>query len=111
MIHMVGALRHLRQVMQLSSFIKHVLYSCRIVLQFTLPFEDGADLNYIYPQALAKQLAPYNNTSAWANHDIVIEINHDAYMNTVNYDQAISNGWNGIGVPPGGTYYFKVTRG
>ncbi|KAI9314426.1 hypothetical protein BX666DRAFT_453233 [Dichotomocladium elegans] len=75
--------------------------------QFTLPFEDGADLNYIYPQALAKQLAPYSNTSAWANHDIAIEINHDIYMNSINFDQASSDGWNGTGIPSGGLYYFK----
>ncbi|KAI8144746.1 hypothetical protein BJV82DRAFT_606123 [Fennellomyces sp. T-0311] len=75
--------------------------------QFTLPFEDGADLNYIYPQALAKQLAPYSNTSAWANHDIAIELNHDMYMNSINYDKAYSDGWNNTGVPPGGLYYFQ----
>ena len=78
-------------------------------MQFTLPFEDGADLNYIYPQALAKQLAPYSNTSAWANHDIAIEINHDVYMNSINYDKAYSDGWNNTGVPPGGLYYFQAS--
>lgn len=60
---------------------------------------------------MAKQLAPYNNTSAWANHDIAIEINHDAYMNSVDYEQAYKNGWNNTGVPPGGKYYFKVRVG
>ncbi|KAI7884083.1 hypothetical protein K492DRAFT_125459 [Lichtheimia hyalospora FSU 10163] len=75
--------------------------------QFTLPFEDGADLNYIYPQALAKQLAPYSNTSAWANHDIALEINHDIYMNSINQEQAHRDGWNGTGVPAGGIYYFR----
>lgn len=79
------------------------------MLQFTLPFEDGADLNYIYPQALAKQLAPYSNTSAWANHDIALEINHDIYMNSINQEQAHQDGWNGTGVPAGGIYYFKVS--
>ncbi|OBZ83569.1 Uncharacterized protein PB7E8.01 [Choanephora cucurbitarum] len=49
--------------------------------QFTLPFEDGADLNYVYPQALAKQLAPYNSTSVWAQYDVEIEINSDLYTN------------------------------
>ncbi|KAI8086829.1 uncharacterized protein B0P05DRAFT_635537 [Gilbertella persicaria] len=48
--------------------------------QFTLPFEDGADLNYVYPQALAKQLAPYSSTSVWSKYDIEIEINSDLYL-------------------------------
>ncbi|KAG0165560.1 hypothetical protein DFQ30_008293 [Apophysomyces sp. BC1015] len=75
--------------------------------QFTLPFEDGADLNYVYPQALAKQLAPYSNTSVWADFDVDIEINHNAYLNAVNYDKASSDGWNGTGVPPGGMFWFQ----
>ncbi|KAI9010870.1 hypothetical protein CLU79DRAFT_772378 [Phycomyces nitens] len=75
--------------------------------QFTLPFfDDGADLNYVYPQALAKQLAPYSNTSVWADHDVDIEINHDAYMAAVDLDKAQSEGWNGTGVPNGGKYWF-----
>ena len=87
----------------------HQTYSLLILLQFTLPFEDGADLNYIYPQALAKQLAPYSNTSAWANHDIALEINHDIYMNSINQEQAHNDGGNGTGVPAGGIYYLKVS--
>lgn len=66
-------------------------------------------MNYIYPQALAKQLAPYSNTSAWANHDIAIEINHDMYMNSINYEKAYNEGWNNTGVPPGGLYYFQAS--
>ncbi|ORY95510.1 hypothetical protein BCR43DRAFT_475413 [Syncephalastrum racemosum] len=75
--------------------------------QFTLPYDDGVDQNYVYPQALAKQLAPYSNTSVWADHDIDIEINHDAYLSTVDFDDAKANGWNGTGVPPGGKFWFK----
>ncbi|CAO3651308.1 unnamed protein product [Mucor fragilis] len=74
--------------------------------QFTLPFEDGADLNYVYPQALAKQLAPYSSTSVWSKYDIEIEINHDAYMNATDIEQAISDGWNRTGTPPNGKYWF-----
>lgn len=74
--------------------------------QFTLPFEDGADLNYVYPQALAKQLAPYSSTSVWSKYDIEIEINHDAYMNATEIQQAISDGWNRTGTPPNGKYWF-----
>lgn len=66
------------------------------------------DPNYVYPQSLAKQLALYGNSSAWADHDIDLEINHDPYMNAVDYDAATSAGWNGTGVPPGGKYWFKV---
>ncbi|EPB92462.1 hypothetical protein HMPREF1544_00760 [Mucor circinelloides 1006PhL] len=74
--------------------------------QFTLPFEDGADLNYVYPQALAKQLAPYSSTSVWSKYDIEIEINHDAYINATDIEQAISDGWNKTGTPPNGKYWF-----
>ncbi|KAI8367463.1 uncharacterized protein BYT42DRAFT_504329 [Radiomyces spectabilis] len=75
--------------------------------QFTLPFEEGADLNYVYPQALAKQLAPYSNTSVWADYDVDIEINHDIYLNAVDYDKARSHGWNGTGVPGPGKFWFQ----
>ncbi|KAL0079912.1 hypothetical protein F4703DRAFT_1740866, partial [Phycomyces blakesleeanus] len=76
--------------------------------QFTLPFQNGiVDPNYVYPQALAKQLAPYGFTSAWADYDIEMEINHDPYLNAVDYDDAYDEGWNGTGVPPGGKYWFK----
>ncbi|KAI7871198.1 hypothetical protein BDF14DRAFT_1764260 [Spinellus fusiger] len=75
--------------------------------QFTLPFfDDGADLNYVYPQALAKQLAPYSNTSVWADHDVDIEINHDNYLSGVDWNKAKSDGWNGSSVPEGGKYWF-----
>ncbi|KAG2205244.1 hypothetical protein INT47_009509, partial [Mucor saturninus] len=74
--------------------------------QFTLPFEDGADLNYVYPQALAKQLAPYSSTSVWAKYDIEIEINHDAYMNGIDIEQEMKDGWNGTGTPPNGKFWF-----
>ncbi|KAI8984551.1 hypothetical protein BDF20DRAFT_816775 [Mycotypha africana] len=78
--------------------------------QFTLPFEDGADLNYVYPQALAKQLAPYSSTSVWAKYDIEIEINHDAYMNSTDLDEAYNMyDWNGTGTPPGGVYWFYAS--
>ncbi|KAF7726778.1 hypothetical protein EC973_008466 [Apophysomyces ossiformis] len=76
-------------------------------LQFTLPFQDGPDLNYVYPQALAKQLAPYSNTTVWSDYDVDIEINHDAYMNAVNYTEAYKSGWNGTGVPPDGKFWFQ----
>lgn len=70
--------------------------------QFTLPFEDGADLNFVYPQALAKQLAPYSSTSVWAKYDIEIEINHDVYVN----EAENTSGWNGSGIPPNGKFWF-----
>lgn len=76
--------------------------------QFTLPFEDGADLNYVYPQALAKQLAPYSSTSVWSKYDIEIEINHDVYVNATDIEQALNDGWNGSGTPPNGIYWFFV---
>ncbi|KAI7908320.1 uncharacterized protein BX663DRAFT_425424 [Cokeromyces recurvatus] len=65
--------------------------------QFILPFEDGADLNFIYPQALAKQLAPYSSTSVWAKYDILIKINHDVHLRTIKSkesetDEVLSNG-------------------
>jgi hypothetical protein len=74
--------------------------------QFTLPFEEGADLNYVYPQALAKQLAPYSSTSVWSQYDVEIAINHDVYMNAVDIDQATEDGWNGTNVPPNGKFWF-----
>jgi hypothetical protein len=75
--------------------------------QFTLPNVGGVDPNYLYPQSLAKQLAPYNTTN-WSPQDISIELNHDAYLSTVNLDAAMENGWNGTGVPPGGHFWFQV---
>ncbi|GAA5799074.1 hypothetical protein HPULCUR_004483 [Helicostylum pulchrum] len=74
--------------------------------QFTLPFEDGADLNYVYPQALAKQLAPYSSTSVWAKYDIEIEINHDVYLNGIDFEQETKDGWNGTGTPRNGNFWF-----
>ncbi|CAO3675581.1 unnamed protein product [Rhizopus stolonifer] len=74
--------------------------------QFTLPFEEGADLNYVYPQALAKQLAPYSSTSVWSQYDVEITINHDVYMNAVDMDQATEDGWNGSKVPSNGKFWF-----
>lgn len=75
--------------------------------QFTLPNVGGVDPNYLYPQALAKQLAPYNNSNTWSAEDISIELNHDAYMSVVDIDSAYSNGWNGTGIPPGGHFWFQ----
>lgn len=78
-------------------------------LQFTLPFDEDDDLSYIYPQALAKQLAPYSSHSLWSNYDLEIAINHDVYMNSVNTEQAIRNGWNGTSTPPNGKFWFSVS--
>lgn len=77
-------------------------------------------MNFIYPQALAKQLSPYEYTTSWAYHDVMIELNHDPYMNAINMDAlkrggdddgSSSNssiiGWNGTGIPPTGKYWFK----
>jgi hypothetical protein len=75
-----------------------------------LPFEDGADLNYVYPQALAKQLAPYSSTSVWSTYDVEIAINHDAYMNSTDLDQAVKQGWNGTGTPLNGKYWLFVSK-
>lgn len=63
-----------------------------------------ADSNFIYPQALAKQLTLFSDSSNWANYDVAIDINHDMYMNAVNYDKIPD--WNGTGVPPKGGYWF-----
>ncbi|KAI9263715.1 hypothetical protein BY458DRAFT_438638 [Sporodiniella umbellata] len=71
--------------------------------QFTLPFEEGADLNYVYPQALAKQLAPYSSTSVWSQYDVEITINHDVYMNAVDSEEE----WNSTKVPPNGKFWFS----
>ncbi|CAO3612463.1 unnamed protein product [Cunninghamella blakesleeana] len=77
--------------------------------QFTLPFKDD-DMDFLYPQALAKQLSPYKHPSAWATHDILIELNHDPYMNAIHSETVRhedNNGWNGTGIPPFGKYWFK----
>ncbi|CAO3643750.1 unnamed protein product [Cunninghamella echinulata] len=83
--------------------------------QFTLPFKDD-DMDFLYPQALAKQLSPYKHPSAWATHDIVIELNHDPYMNAIintetvqhdNNNNNNNNNNNGTGIPPFGKYWFK----
>ncbi|KAI8139892.1 hypothetical protein BJV82DRAFT_625379 [Fennellomyces sp. T-0311] len=72
--------------------------------QFAMPATDGIDQDYLYPQILAKQ---YRKTGNWVAQDVDIEINHDAYMNAVDYDAAELVGWNGAGVPPGGKFWFK----
>ncbi|KAI8088992.1 uncharacterized protein BX664DRAFT_385568 [Halteromyces radiatus] len=69
--------------------------------QFTLPFKDD-DMNFIYPQALAKQLSPYEYTASWVYHDVMIELNHDPYMNSINHNYDHGNG-----IPPFGKYWFK----
>ncbi|KAI8099864.1 uncharacterized protein BX664DRAFT_290239 [Halteromyces radiatus] len=75
--------------------------------QFILPFDYGPDLNHVYPQALAKQLVPvYNTSSVWAASDVTVDINHDAYMEGVDYEKAQTIGWNGTGVPPTGRFWF-----
>ncbi|KAI9303524.1 hypothetical protein BJ944DRAFT_165283 [Cunninghamella echinulata] len=77
--------------------------------QFTLPFKDD-DMDFLYPQALAKQLSPYKHPSAWATHDIVIELNHDPYMNAIINTETVqhdNNNNNGTGIPPFGKYWFK----
>ncbi|ORX50157.1 hypothetical protein DM01DRAFT_1337832 [Hesseltinella vesiculosa] len=69
--------------------------------------QDGVDLNHAYPQALAKQLVvPTYNTEVWLDTDVNIALNHDYYLSTVDYDIAAVNGWNGTGVPPGGSYWY-----
>jgi hypothetical protein len=74
--------------------------------QFTLISLNEADSNFIYPQALAKQLAQFTDSSNWANYDVAIDINHDIYMNNVNYDK-IADIWNGTGIPPLGGFWFN----
>ncbi|CAO3598647.1 unnamed protein product [Absidia cylindrospora] len=75
--------------------------------QFTLPFKDG-DMNFIYPQALAKQLSPYEYTTSWVYHDVMIELNHDPYMNAIDMEAVRHDDrWNGTGIPPFGKYWFK----
>ncbi|CAO3616165.1 unnamed protein product [Cunninghamella blakesleeana] len=71
--------------------------------QFTFPYKDG--VNFVYSQALTKQIYP-SNYSKYKPTDISIEINHDKYMEHVNLEKAQSLGWNGTGVPPTGVYWF-----
>ncbi|KAI7905004.1 uncharacterized protein BX663DRAFT_468776 [Cokeromyces recurvatus] len=73
--------------------------------QFTLISLNEADSNFIYPQALAKQLV-FTDSSNWANYDVAIDINHDIYMNAVNYDTV--SDWNGTGIPPQGGFWFPT---
>ncbi|KAL9539867.1 hypothetical protein MBANPS3_010018 [Mucor bainieri] len=73
--------------------------------QFTLISLNEADSNFIYPQALAKQLTLFTDSSNWANYDVAIDINHDMYMNAVNYDKV--GDWNGTGIPPMGAFWFN----
>lgn len=40
---------------------------------------------------------------------MTIELNHDAYMASVDYEKAGLLGWNGTGVPPTGRYWFAVS--
>lgn len=63
----------------------------------------------MYPQALAKQLAPYSSTSVWAKYDIEIEINHDVYLNGIDFEQETKDGWNGTGTPRNGNFWFFVS--
>ncbi|KAI9285780.1 hypothetical protein BC943DRAFT_323049 [Umbelopsis sp. AD052] len=77
--------------------------------QYTLPNLNGVDPNYLHPQALAKQLSPYNSTS-WStsdgqDFDISAEFNHDAYLAGTTTTSA--QGWNGTGVIPGGRFWFQ----
>ncbi|ORZ06498.1 hypothetical protein BCR42DRAFT_337161 [Absidia repens] len=75
--------------------------------QFILPFDTGPDLNHVYPQALAKQFVrSFDSSSVWAASDVTIELNHDAYMQSVDYGKAESLGWNGTGIPPTGRFWF-----
>ncbi|CAO3601369.1 unnamed protein product [Absidia cylindrospora] len=75
--------------------------------QFILPFDSGPDLNHVYPQALAKQFVrSFDTSSVWAASDVTIELNHDAYMQSVDYGKAESMGWNGTGIPPTGRFWF-----
>lgn len=81
-----------------------------LLFQYTLPNLNGVDPNYLYPQALAKQLSPYNSTQ-WStsdgqNSDISAEFNHDAYLAGTN--ATIAQGWDGSGVIPGGRFWFQV---
>ncbi|CAO0803494.1 unnamed protein product [Mucor circinelloides] len=76
--------------------------------QFTLISLNEADSNFIYPQALAKQLTLFTDSSNWANYDVAIDINHDMYMNAVNYDKITD--WNGTGIPPMGAYWFNTDK-
>ncbi|CEP18243.1 hypothetical protein [Parasitella parasitica] len=73
--------------------------------QFTLISLNEADPNFIYPQALAKQLTLFTDSSNWANYDVAIDINHDMYMNAVDYDKIPD--WNGTGVPPKGGFWYS----
>jgi hypothetical protein len=58
---------------------------------------------------LAKQLAQFTDSSNWNDYDVAIDINHDIYMNNVNYDK-IADTWNGTGIPPMGGFWFNETN-
>jgi hypothetical protein len=71
---------------------------------------DEADYNFMYPQPLTKQISPFSNknNTNWIHYDIAIDLNHDMYMNAIDYDTlAQDDTWNGTGVPPGGGYWFS----
>ncbi|KAI9275739.1 hypothetical protein BDA99DRAFT_430816 [Phascolomyces articulosus] len=71
-----------------------------------IPAREGIDPDYSHPQILVKQFfAEWKGK--WAEHDVDIQINHDAYINAVDFDLAEQSGWNGTGVPPGGKFWFK----
>ncbi|KAI8993554.1 hypothetical protein BDB01DRAFT_776682 [Pilobolus umbonatus] len=73
--------------------------------QFTYTFLEETDANFIYPQALAKQIAEFPSTLKWVHYDLAIDINHDIYMNALNPDEL--EGWDGEGMMPKGGYWFK----
>lgn len=80
--------------------------------QYTLPNLNGVDPNYLYPQALAKQLSPYNSTQ-WSSedgqiYDISAEFNHDAYLSLLEQNSSLPA--NGTTVPTGGLFWFQVRR-
>ncbi|KAI8353288.1 hypothetical protein EDC96DRAFT_517471 [Choanephora cucurbitarum] len=72
--------------------------------QFSLKSVDGADANFVYPQALARQLSAYAGSNNWVSYDVIVDINHDIHMNAVN--ETNSDNWNGTGIPTRGGFWF-----
>lgn len=69
---------------------------------------EQADSNFFYPQALAKQWIRNKDSSDWNDYDVVIDINHDMYINAL--PNTTDQPWNGTGIQPGGGYWFNSSQ-
>ncbi|KAI9314825.1 hypothetical protein BX666DRAFT_2019991 [Dichotomocladium elegans] len=83
-------------------------FSNVVNIKIAITQSSGVDRNYLYPQSLVRQLVQFTRLPSWGQYDVKIAINHDVYINGVDYGSAITKGWNGTGVPPGGKYWFDA---